>query len=59
MSLPKDFLWGGAVAAHQIEGAWDADGKGSSVSDVLTGGQQRCPAPHHRWSPVRGVLPQP
>ena len=38
MSLPKNFLWGGAVAAHQLEGAWDADGKGPSVSDVLTGG---------------------
>ncbi len=25
--LPKDFLWGGAVAAHQIEGGWDQDGK--------------------------------
>lgn len=38
MSLPKDFLWGGAVAAHQLEGAWNEDGKGPSVSDVLTGG---------------------
>ena len=38
MSLPDDFLWGGAVAAHQLEGAWNEDGKGISVSDVLTGG---------------------
>ena len=38
MSLPKNFLWGGAVAAHQLEGAWNEDGKGPSVSDVLTGG---------------------
>ena len=38
MSLPKNFLWGGAVAAHQLEGAWDADGRGPSVSDVLTAG---------------------
>lgn len=38
MSLPKNFLWGGAVAAHQLEGAWDEDGKGVSVSDVLTAG---------------------
>ena len=36
--LPEDFLWGGAVAAHQVEGAWDADGKGVSVVDVLTAG---------------------
>lgn len=38
MSFPKNFLWGGAVAAHQLEGAWNVDGKGASVSDVLTGG---------------------
>ena len=38
MSLPKSFLWGGAVAAHQLEGGWDADGRGISVSDVLTAG---------------------
>ena len=38
MSLPSNFLWGGAVSAHQLEGAWNEDGKGISVSDVLTGG---------------------
>lgn len=36
--LPHDFLWGGAVAAHQLEGAWNEDGKGMSVADVMTGG---------------------
>lgn len=36
--LPKDFLWGGAVAAHQVEGAWNVDGKEISVVDVLTAG---------------------
>ncbi len=36
--LPENFLWGGAVAAHQIEGAWNVDGKGVSVIDVMTGG---------------------
>ncbi|XJS10517.1 6-phospho-beta-glucosidase [Aerococcaceae bacterium WGS1372] len=36
--LPKDFLWGGAVAAHQLEGGWDEDGKGPSVVDVMTAG---------------------
>lgn len=36
--LPNDFLWGGALAAHQIEGAWNEDGKGVSIADVLTSG---------------------
>lgn len=36
--LSKDFLWGGAVAAHQVEGAWNVGGKGPSVVDVLTAG---------------------
>lgn len=36
--LPSDFLWGGAVAAHQVEGGWDKGGKGPSIVDVLTGG---------------------
>ncbi|MCI5773170.1 MAG: family 1 glycosylhydrolase, partial [Erysipelotrichaceae bacterium] len=31
MSLRKDFLWGGAVAAHQLEGAYDVAGKGISI----------------------------
>ena len=36
--LPADFLWGGAVAAHQVEGGWDQGGKGVSIADVLSGG---------------------
>ena len=36
--LPKDFLWGGAVAAHQLEGGWQEGGKGISVADVMTAG---------------------
>lgn len=36
--LRKDFLWGGAVAANQIEGAWNEDNKGLSIADVVTEG---------------------
>lgn len=39
MGFPKEFLWGGAVAAHQLEGAWNEDGKGVSVADVMTAGR--------------------
>ncbi len=43
LTLPKDFLWGGAVAAHQVEGGWNKDGKGPSICDVLTGGAHGVP----------------
>ena len=36
--LRKDFLWGGAVAAHQLEGGWQEGGKGVSIADVMTAG---------------------
>ncbi|WP_081332179.1 6-phospho-beta-glucosidase [Pediococcus pentosaceus] len=41
--LPENFLWGGAVAAHQLEGAWQADGKGVSMADVMTAGANKVP----------------
>lgn len=33
-TFPDDFLWGGAIAANQVEGAYLEDGKGLSTSDV-------------------------
>lgn len=39
--LPENFLWGGATAANQIEGAWDADGKGPSLIDMIPWGPSR------------------
>lgn len=36
--FPKNFLWGGAIAANQVEGAYNADGKGLSVADVMPRG---------------------
>ena len=38
-----DFLWGGACAANQFEGAWDVDGKGASVPDMCTNGSHTVP----------------
>lgn len=39
----KGFLWGGATAANQYEGAWNIDGKGDSVPDHCTGGSKDSP----------------
>lgn len=36
--LPENFLWGGAVAANQLEGAWNVDGKGISTADCMSAG---------------------
>ncbi|WP_411831179.1 glycoside hydrolase family 1 protein [Paenibacillus macerans] len=33
--FPKHFLWGGAVAANQVEGAYNVAGKGLSTADVV------------------------
>lgn len=35
-TFPENFMWGGATAANQVEGAWNIDGKGMSVADVDT-----------------------
>lgn len=32
--FPDTFLWGGAIAANQVEGAWQEEGKGLSTSDL-------------------------
>lgn len=43
MSFRKDFLWGGAVAAHQLEGGYREGGKGLSIMDVCTVGDVKHP----------------
>ncbi len=41
MVFPKDFLWGGATAAHQFEGNYQGDGKGLCSADCVTRGDGR------------------
>lgn len=41
MGFPKNFLWGGATAANQCEGAYDADGRGLSSVDTMPFGPDR------------------
>lgn len=37
-TFPDNFLWGGAVAANQCEGAYNEDGKGLSIQDIMPKG---------------------
>ena len=48
-SFPENFFWGAASAANQCEGAWQAEGKGVSISDVMTNGTHKEP---RRITPV-------
>lgn len=43
--FPDGFLWGGATAANQIEGAYNEDGKGLSIQDVMPHGVTTPPTP--------------
>lgn len=41
--FPKDFFWGGSIAAHQLEGAWQEGGKGPAIMDYATAGSYEVP----------------
>lgn len=43
MGLREDFLWGGATAANQCEGGYDAGGRGLANVDVIPVGEDRRP----------------
>ena len=43
MSFPKNFLWGGATAANQCEGAYQEDGRGLANVDTIPYGEDRFP----------------
>ncbi|QWT17213.1 6-phospho-beta-glucosidase [Collinsella sp. zg1085] len=43
MGFPKGFLWGGATAANQCEGAYNLDGRGLANVDVMPHGPERWP----------------
>lgn len=43
MAFPKNFLWGGATAASQVEGGYLEGGKGLNVPDIMTGGTVSTP----------------
>ncbi len=48
-SFPKNFLWGGAIAANQCEGAWNSGGRGMGHVDLVP---QGC----NRFSVMMGTL---
>lgn len=44
-AFPADFWWGGSIAAHQCEGAWNEDGKGLAMMDLVGCGAVDKPRP--------------
>ena len=62
-SFPEDFLWGGATAANQYEGAYLENGKLPSVADVQPHGVFGYPDrnakfyPTHEGIIIKKILP--
>ncbi|MEW9676877.1 6-phospho-beta-glucosidase [Lentibacillus sp. L22] len=48
-TFPKGFLWGGALAANQVEGAYLEDGKGLTSVDLMPTGEKR-------WNVMNGNI---
>ena len=51
--FPDNFLWGGAVAANQCEGAWLTDGKLPNVTDTVVGIMSKNPS--IRWNETKQI----
>ena len=66
LQFPDGFLWGAATSSYQIEGAWEADGKGESIWDrfvhcpyrVLNGDTGDVACDHYRRMPEDVALMQ-
>ena len=43
----QTFYWGGSIASHQCEGAYDADGKGLGIMDLVNSGSAQKPREFH------------
>ena len=52
--FPEGFLWGGAIAANQTEGAWLEDGKTPQVTDVMVGIENDGHTPGIRYNAETG-----
>lgn len=57
MNIRDDFLWGGATAANQFEGAYSQDGKGLSIADVEMGSCHGVPREIHEQVKERCYYP--
>ena len=57
-SFPEDFLWGGATAANQYEGAYLENGKLPSVADVQPHGVFGYPDRNAKFYPTHGTVVQ-
>ncbi|MGI6608634.1 MAG: glycoside hydrolase family 1 protein [Erysipelotrichaceae bacterium] len=42
-SFPKNFFWGGATSANQVEGGWNVNGKGANLADAMVAGSHTVP----------------
>jgi beta-glucosidase len=67
LQFPQNFIWGGATASYQIEGAWNEDGKGESCWDrfchtpghILNGDTGDVACDHyHRWKEDIALMKQ-